>query len=119
MASDMTTERTREDPRGPGRTREDPRGPGRTREGPRGPGRTRDWRPAFKVLRVINEPTAAAIAYGLDKARRGKGEQNILVYDLGGGARRAEMRSGCLSSRWPETDTRDDARDDASQAPST
>ena len=37
----------------------------------------------LKVLRVINEPTAAAIAYGLDK--QAKGEQNILVYDLGGG----------------------------------
>src|SRR3546814_1901426 len=34
------------------------------------------------VLRIINEPTAAAIAYGLDKK---DGEQNILVYDLGGG----------------------------------
>jgi heat shock protein 5 len=34
------------------------------------------------VLRIINEPTAAAIAYGLD--RKGK-EENILVYDLGGG----------------------------------
>jgi heat shock protein 5 len=33
------------------------------------------------VLRIINEPTAAALAYGLDK----KAEQNILVYDLGGG----------------------------------
>lgn len=33
------------------------------------------------VKRIINEPTAAAIAYGLDK----KGEQNILVFDLGGG----------------------------------
>merc|ERR1711998_74950 len=33
------------------------------------------------VQRIINEPTAAAIAYGLDK----KGEQNIIVYDLGGG----------------------------------
>jgi len=33
------------------------------------------------VLRIINEPTAAAIAYGLDK----KDESNILVYDLGGG----------------------------------
>jgi len=37
----------------------------------------------MKVLRVINEPTAAAIAYGLDK--QSKGEKNILVYDLGGG----------------------------------
>jgi heat shock protein 5 len=35
----------------------------------------------LNVLRIINEPTAAAIAYGLDK----KTEQNILVYDLGGG----------------------------------
>jgi len=36
----------------------------------------------LNVLRIINEPTAAAIAYGLDK----KTEQNILVYDLGGGS---------------------------------
>merc|ERR1712196_188781 len=35
----------------------------------------------LNILRIINEPTAAAIAYGLDK----KGERNILVYDLGGG----------------------------------
>jgi len=35
----------------------------------------------LQVLRIINEPTAAAIAYGLDK----KAEKNILVYDLGGG----------------------------------
>lgn len=36
----------------------------------------------LNVVRIINEPTAAAIAYGLDK----KGaEQNILVFDLGGG----------------------------------
>jgi len=34
------------------------------------------------VLRIINEPTAAAIAYGLDSV---KGEKNILVFDLGGG----------------------------------
>merc|ERR1719374_529734 len=34
------------------------------------------------VLRIINEPTAAAIAYGLDKKA---GEKNILVFDLGGG----------------------------------
>jgi molecular chaperone DnaK len=36
----------------------------------------------FNVLRIINEPTAAALAYGLDK---GEGEQTILVFDLGGG----------------------------------
>lgn len=35
----------------------------------------------MNVVRIINEPTAAAIAYGLDK----KGEKNILVFDLGGG----------------------------------
>lgn len=35
----------------------------------------------LNVLRVINEPTAAAMAYGLDK----KEEKNILVFDLGGG----------------------------------
>jgi len=35
----------------------------------------------LNVVRIINEPTAAAIAYGLDKA----GEKNILVFDLGGG----------------------------------
>lgn len=36
----------------------------------------------LNVARIINEPTAAAIAYGLDKKG---GEKNILVYDLGGG----------------------------------
>ena len=34
------------------------------------------------VLRIINEPTAAAIAYGMDKKQ---GEKNIIVFDLGGG----------------------------------
>uniref|UniRef100_A0A6C0K7F2 Uncharacterized protein n=1 Tax=viral metagenome TaxID=1070528 RepID=A0A6C0K7F2_9ZZZZ len=38
----------------------------------------------LNVLRIINEPTAAAIAYGLDKCADGK-EKNILVYDFGGG----------------------------------
>jgi len=37
----------------------------------------------LNVLRIINEPTAAAIAYGLDK--KTAGEQNILIFDLGGG----------------------------------
>eukprot|EP00003_Mantamonas_plastica_P003158 TRINITY_DN1253_c1_g1_i1.p1 TRINITY_DN1253_c1_g1~~TRINITY_DN1253_c1_g1_i1.p1 ORF type:complete len:688 (-),score=310.17 TRINITY_DN1253_c1_g1_i1:148-2139(-) len=36
----------------------------------------------MNIMRIINEPTAAAIAYGLDKKG---GEKNILVYDLGGG----------------------------------
>merc|ERR1719482_58247 len=37
----------------------------------------------MNVLRIINEPTAAAIAYGLDK--KASGEKNILIYDMGGG----------------------------------
>ena len=36
------------------------------------------------VLRVINEPTAAALAYGLDQVNSGK-ESKVLVFDLGGG----------------------------------
>ena len=37
----------------------------------------------LNVLRIINEPTAAAIAYGLDQSKDGN-EKNILIYDLGG-----------------------------------
>ncbi|GBP14651.1 Heat shock 70 kDa protein cognate 2 [Eumeta japonica] len=37
----------------------------------------------LEVLRIINEPTAAALAYGLDKDL--KGEKNVLIFDLGGG----------------------------------
>ena len=37
----------------------------------------------LNVLRIINEPTAAAIAYGLDK--KTTGEKNVLIFDLGGG----------------------------------
>merc|ERR1719253_1725479 len=36
----------------------------------------------LNCLRIINEPTAAAIAYGLDKKG---GEKNVLIYDMGGG----------------------------------
>lgn len=39
----------------------------------------------LNVLRIINEPTAAAIAYGLDKKASGSGERNVLIFDLGGG----------------------------------
>jgi len=39
----------------------------------------------LNVLRIINEPTAAAIAYGLDKKKYNKGEKNVLIFDLGGG----------------------------------
>ncbi|KAK1937694.1 putative dnaK protein [Babesia divergens] len=37
----------------------------------------------LNVMRIINEPTAAAIAYGLDK--KGSTEKNVLIFDLGGG----------------------------------
>merc|ERR1719350_2322845 len=37
----------------------------------------------LNVLRIINEPTAAAIAYGLDK-KKGAAECNVLIFDLGG-----------------------------------
>ncbi len=39
----------------------------------------------LNVMRMINEPTAAAIAYGLDKKASRIGEQNVLIFDLGGG----------------------------------
>jgi L1 cell adhesion molecule like protein len=39
----------------------------------------------LNVLKIINEPTAAAIAYGLDKRTNCVGERNIFVFDLGGG----------------------------------
>jgi L1 cell adhesion molecule like protein len=39
----------------------------------------------LNVLRIINEPTAAAIAYGLEKTKAGEGEKNVLIFDLGGG----------------------------------
>ena len=37
----------------------------------------------LNILRIINEPTAAAIAYGLDK--KGQSERNVLIFDCGGG----------------------------------
>merc|ERR1712213_128156 len=39
----------------------------------------------LNVLRIINEPTAAAIAYGLDKKNANGKETNVLLFDLGGG----------------------------------
>jgi len=39
----------------------------------------------LNVLRIINEPTAAAIAYGLDKKATSTKEKNVLIFDLGGG----------------------------------
>jgi len=39
----------------------------------------------LNVLRIINEPTAAALAYGLEKQTEEDGDTNILIFDLGGG----------------------------------
>jgi len=39
----------------------------------------------LNVLRIINEPTAAAIAYGLEKKKKSGKETNVLIFDLGGG----------------------------------
>merc|ERR1712207_93540 len=39
----------------------------------------------LNIIRIINEPTAAAIAYGLDKKKTGDKEANVLIFDLGGG----------------------------------
>eukprot|EP00253_Pinus_taeda_P017984 PITA_17984 len=39
----------------------------------------------LNVMRIINEPTATAIAYGLDKKASSSGEKNVLIFDLGGG----------------------------------
>ncbi|KAL2329577.1 hypothetical protein Fmac_017158 [Flemingia macrophylla] len=39
----------------------------------------------LNVMRIINEPTAAALAYGIDKRANCVGERNIFVFDLGGG----------------------------------
>ncbi|CAJ2657831.1 heat shock cognate 70 kDa protein-like [Trifolium pratense] len=39
----------------------------------------------LNVMRIMNEPTAAAVAYGLDKITNCVGERNIFVFDLGGG----------------------------------
>merc|ERR1712173_126094 len=39
----------------------------------------------LNIMRIINEPTAAAIAYGLDEKKTGDKEANVLIFDLGGG----------------------------------
>ncbi|XP_028075277.1 heat shock cognate 70 kDa protein-like [Camellia sinensis] len=39
----------------------------------------------LNVMRIINEPTAAAVAYGLDKKAKIIDEENVLIFDLGGG----------------------------------
>ncbi|HEY0072557.1 MAG TPA: molecular chaperone DnaK, partial [Abditibacteriaceae bacterium] len=60
----------------------------------------------FNVLRIINEPTAAAIAYGLD---RGHKDETIVVYDLGGGTFDVsilEVSEGLLEVKSTAGDTR-------------
>lgn len=39
----------------------------------------------LEVLKIVNEPTAAAIAYGMSERMKGNGKKNVLVFDLGGG----------------------------------
>lgn len=59
----------------------------------------------LEVLRIINEPTAASLAYGLDK----KGEEKIAVYDLGGGTfdiSALEIGEGVFEVRATNGDTR-------------
>jgi molecular chaperone DnaK len=64
----------------------------------------------LEVKRIINEPTAAALAYGLDKS--GGKDRKIAVYDLGGGpstsrSSRSRKSTARSSSRcWPRTATR-------------
>merc|ERR1712241_1482508 len=47
----------------------------------------------LNVLRIINEPTAAAIAYGLDKKKCEGKETNVLIFDLGGGTFDVSIRT--------------------------
>jgi molecular chaperone DnaK len=61
----------------------------------------------LNVLRIINEPTAAALAYGLDKKNEGKSEK-IAVYDLGGGTfdiSILELNSGVFEVKSTNGDT--------------
>jgi len=61
----------------------------------------------LQVLRIINEPTAAAIAYGLDKQDR-RGERHVLVFDMGGGTfdvTLLALEKGCFEVRATAGDT--------------
>ncbi|KAK1299156.1 putative mediator of RNA polymerase II transcription subunit 37c [Acorus calamus] len=48
----------------------------------------------LNVMRIINEPTAAAIAYGLDKKATSVGEKNVLIFDLGEGIFEVKATAG-------------------------
>src|SRR3954466_15795085 len=61
----------------------------------------------LNVLRIINEPTAAALAYGLDKQKEGRSEK-VAVYDLGGGTfdiSILELNSGVFEVKSTNGDT--------------
>jgi len=61
----------------------------------------------LNVLRIINEPTAAALAYGIDKQKSGKSEK-VAVYDLGGGTfdiTILELNSGVFEVKATNGDT--------------
>ena len=61
----------------------------------------------LNVLRIINEPTAAALAYGIDKQKSGKAEK-VAVYDLGGGTfdiTILELNSGVFEVKATNGDT--------------
>src|SRR5512145_2972392 len=61
----------------------------------------------LNVLRIINEPTAAALAYGIDKQKAGKSEK-VAVYDLGGGTfdiTILELNSGVFEVKATNGDT--------------
>jgi len=63
----------------------------------------------LEVLRIINEPTAAALSYGLDEASRMEGTKNVLVFDLGGGtfdASLLEIDNGVFEVKATGGDTR-------------
>jgi chaperone protein DnaK len=60
------------------------------------------------VLRIINEPTAAALAYGIGRAAQGKDSEKIAVYDLGGGTfdiTILELTSGVFEVKASQGDT--------------
>jgi len=63
----------------------------------------------LEVLRIINEPTAAALSYGLDESSRMEGTKNVLVFDLGGGtfdASLLEIDNGVFEVKATGGDTR-------------
>eukprot|EP00282_Hemiselmis_andersenii_P016132 CAMPEP_0114129818 /NCGR_PEP_ID=MMETSP0043_2-20121206/11678_1 /TAXON_ID=464988 /ORGANISM="Hemiselmis andersenii, Strain CCMP644" /LENGTH=603 /DNA_ID=CAMNT_0001223119 /DNA_START=14 /DNA_END=1824 /DNA_ORIENTATION=+ len=63
----------------------------------------------LQVMRIINEPTAAALAYGLDRVSSGQSERKVLIFDLGGGTFDVSilsMESGLFEVKATGGDTR-------------